>query len=114
MADSTILQPVSLHELRLGNALALLKHGGTVGSLVSPQESSMEYLQGIIDSLCDLSVKDSLTGLVNRRLFHAVLKHRVDLPYCQMSFGAAAVADRIRHAIETLPISTYNAAPRER
>ena len=49
VADSTIPSPVSLHDLRLGDALALLKHGGTVDSLVSPQESSIEYLQGVID-----------------------------------------------------------------
>lgn len=167
VADSTIPSPVSLHDLRLGDALALLKHGGTVDSLVSPQESSIEYLQGVIDGLCELSLKDPLTGLANRRQFHTVLERGIEvvarsgesalllmldidhfkkvndthghqagdqvlqaiakclegcvrpmdtvaryggeefavvLPNCQVSFGAA-VAERIRRAVEALPIS---------
>ncbi|HNW00712.1 MAG TPA: GGDEF domain-containing protein [Burkholderiaceae bacterium] len=167
MADSTIPSPVSLHDLRLGDALALLKHGGTVDSLVPPQESSIEYLQGVIDGLCELSLKDPLTGLANRRQFHTVLERGIEvvarsgesalllmldidhfkkvndthghqagdqvlqaiakclegcvrpmdtvaryggeefavvLPNCQVSFGAA-VAERIRRAVEALSIS---------
>jgi len=166
VVDSTAPSSITLHELRLGDALALLKHSGAVDSLVPPQESSLAYLQGVIDGLCELSLKDPLTGLANRRQFQSVLERGIEvvarsgesalllmldidhfkkvndthghqagdqvlqaiakcltgcvrpmdtvaryggeefavvLPNCQVSFGAA-VAERIRHAVEALPI----------
>ncbi|OWQ49143.1 GGDEF domain-containing protein [Roseateles noduli] len=36
------------------------------------------WLQGILDALCDLSSKDALTGLVNRRSFEMALAREVD------------------------------------
>lgn len=36
------------------------------------------YLQGLIDGLCELSLKDPLTGLANRRHFRAVLEREID------------------------------------
>ncbi len=40
--------------------------------------SSAEVLQAVIDSLCDLSVHDGLTGLMNATFFHAALMREVD------------------------------------
>ncbi|MBO9687239.1 MAG: GGDEF domain-containing protein [Mitsuaria chitosanitabida] len=39
---------------------------------------SEAWLQGILDALCDLSSKDALTGLVNRRSFEMALGREVD------------------------------------
>lgn len=38
----------------------------------------LAYLQYLIDGLCDLSLKDPLTGLANRRHFRAVLEREID------------------------------------
>lgn len=67
---------IDLGELRLGNACALLSHGG-VSSALLPSESDAEYLQRVIDSLCDLSLRDPLTGLANRRHFLSVLAREI-------------------------------------
>jgi diguanylate cyclase (GGDEF)-like protein len=40
-------------------------------------ESSMDYMQRVIDSLCELSLKDPLTGLANRRSFMAALEREI-------------------------------------
>jgi PleD family two-component response regulator len=40
--------------------------------LPAPEDSATGYLQGIIDNLCELSLKDPLTGLANRRHFRNV------------------------------------------
>jgi diguanylate cyclase (GGDEF)-like protein len=42
-------------------------------------ESGTEYLQTIIDGLCELSLKDPLTGLANRRHFRTVLDRTIDM-----------------------------------
>ncbi len=42
------------------------------------REAPSQYLQGLIDSLCELSLKDPLTGLANRRHFRAVLEREID------------------------------------
>ena len=68
---------VDIAELRLGDAHALLEHGGTT-SLPSPDESPAAYVQGVIDGLCELSLKDPLTGLANRRHFRSVLEREID------------------------------------
>ena len=62
--------------LRLGKALALLRQAaqdepaGPVGSVA--------YLQALIDQLVDLSSRDALTGLANRRTFELALSREVD------------------------------------
>ncbi len=62
--------------LRLDQALALLRQAaqdepaGPVGS--------MAYLQALIDQLVDLSSRDALTGLANRRTFELALSREVD------------------------------------
>ncbi|GDY34625.1 hypothetical protein ACINB_05170 [Acidovorax sp. NB1] len=42
------------------------------------REAPSRYLQGLIDGLCELSLKDPLTGLANRRHFRAVLEREID------------------------------------
>jgi two-component system cell cycle response regulator len=79
---STVASPTSpslvpLHQLQLDDARALLDHG-MLGALPSSEESPLDYLQGVINGLCELSLKDPLTGLGNRRHFRAVQERTID------------------------------------
>ena len=68
---------VDLRDLRLDTAHALLAQAsGSEAALRRDQPS--RYLQGLIDGLCELSLKDHLTGLANRRHFRAVLEREID------------------------------------
>ncbi len=67
---------VELHKLRLDDARALLEHGNH--TLPKIQDGELNYLQAIIDKLGELSLKDPLTGLSNRRFFQTVLGREVD------------------------------------
>lgn len=49
-----------------------------VMALPSPEHSPTQYLQSVIDGLCELSLKDPLTGLGNRRHFRAVQERTID------------------------------------
>jgi len=69
--------PVELHQLQLDDARALLDHSMLL-ALPSPEESPSDYLQAVIDGLCELSLKDPLTGLGNRRHFRAVQERTID------------------------------------
>ena len=69
---------IELQKLQLGDARALLDHAMTV-ALAPVEESATEYLQGIINGLCELSLKDPLTGLANRRHFRTVLERAIDV-----------------------------------
>jgi len=62
--------------LQLDLALQLLQQAGAL--LPESQPHSAEWLQSVIDALCDLSSKDALTGLVNRRSFEMALSREVD------------------------------------
>lgn len=68
---------MAIDKLRLGDAHALLEHGGA-SALPNLQTSPTAYVQGVIDGLCELSLKDPLTGLPNRRHFRAVLEREID------------------------------------
>lgn len=71
------LPTLDLRELRLDQALSLLQQAG----YPLPQRShgpAAVHLQSIIDGLCDLSLRDALTGLANRRHFRAVLEREID------------------------------------
>ncbi|MCA1926081.1 MAG: GGDEF domain-containing protein [Thiobacillus sp.] len=68
---------VDLHALQLDDARALLEHDAQ-NSDRDPGESAVHYLQRVIDGLCDLSLKDPLTGLGNRRHFHGVLARAIE------------------------------------
>lgn len=47
-------------------------------ALPSPEDSPLDFLQGVINGLCELSLKDPLTGLGNRRHFRAVQERTID------------------------------------
>lgn len=68
---------IDLLQLQLDDARALLDRAMQTG-LPDPKQSPGAYLQGIIDGLCELSLKDPLTGLGNRRHFIAVLDRTID------------------------------------
>lgn len=69
---------INLHDLCLDDARALLEHDPAC-SLPEPQASPTAYLQSVIDNLCELSLKDPLTGLANRRHFRNVLSREIDV-----------------------------------
>lgn len=48
-------------------------------SLPSAEDSPEAYLQAVIDGLCELSLRDPLTGLANRRHFSGVLERSIDV-----------------------------------
>jgi two-component system cell cycle response regulator len=68
---------IDLRDLRLDDARALLEHDPSC-RLPEPEASSTLYLQNVIDNLCELSLKDPLTGLANRRHFRNVLSREID------------------------------------
>ncbi|MBW8371560.1 MAG: GGDEF domain-containing protein [Thiobacillus sp.] len=70
--------PIDLHDLRLDDARALLEHAGQ-DSHPEPGEPPLRYLQRVIDGLSELSLKDPLTGLGNRRHFRAVLERSIEI-----------------------------------
>ena len=69
---------IDLNALRLDDARALMEHAGQ-DSRRAPDESSLCYLQRVIDGLGELSLKDPLTGLGNRRHFRSVLERLIDV-----------------------------------
>ncbi len=69
---------VALDQLRLDDARALLERDTSL-ELPTRSESALEYLQKVIDGLCELSLKDPLTGLSNRRHFRSVLDRTIDM-----------------------------------
>jgi diguanylate cyclase (GGDEF)-like protein len=77
VASTTSSSTINLHDLRLDAARALLKHDPT-SKLTDPEASPTDFVQSIIDNLCELSLKDPLTGLANRRHFRNVLSREID------------------------------------
>lgn len=69
--------PATAAALQLGNALLLLQQSGHVWPAGSPPGSTA-WLQSTIDGLCDLSSRDALTGLANRRHFELALASEID------------------------------------
>ena len=67
---------VDARALHLEPALQLLQQAGAL--LPEAEPYSTVWLQGVLDALCDLSSKDALTGLVNRRSFEMALAREVD------------------------------------
>ncbi|KQP13320.1 diguanylate cyclase [Pseudorhodoferax sp. Leaf267] len=68
---------VDLHGLRLDAAHALLGPDSD-GLRSTVQDDPVAYLQALIDGLSELSLKDPLTGLSNRRLLTAELEGEID------------------------------------
>lgn len=64
-------------ELQLQTALMLLKQAGRELSLDAPPGST-PWLQAVVDALCDLSSRDALTGLANRRQFELTITGEID------------------------------------
>ncbi|MCD0417604.1 GGDEF domain-containing protein [Rubrivivax sp. JA1024] len=62
--------------LRLNEALQLLAHSGLPEPTGEP--GSVQWMQRLIDALVDLSSRDALTGLANRRAFQLVLEREID------------------------------------
>jgi diguanylate cyclase (GGDEF)-like protein len=68
---------INLLDLQLEGALALLGHDPS-SRLPEASTSPSAFLQSVIDQLCELSLKDPLTGLANRRHFRHVLGLEID------------------------------------
>ena len=68
---------MDLGDLRLTTAHTLVAEA--LGErLPSSDGPPAQYLQALIDGLCELSLKDPLTGLHNRRYFNAVIESEID------------------------------------
>lgn len=76
MDKSPITAQIDASRLRLDLAMQLLQQAGAL--LPESEPYGEEWLQAVIDALCDLSSKDALTGLVNRRSFEMALSREVD------------------------------------
>lgn len=63
--------------LRLDQARMLLEQSSP-DAAIAPGPVTVESLQSLIDGLCDLSQRDALTGLANRRYFASVLDREID------------------------------------
>ena len=62
--------------LQLERALQLLGHSGQ--ALPEGDPGSPAWLQALVDALVDLSSRDALTGLANRRAFELALAREID------------------------------------
>lgn len=58
--------------LDLSKALRILQNAGLSDPQILSKDKGVQ-IQSIIDALCDLSIQDGLTGLMNATFFHAVL-----------------------------------------
>ena len=77
MTDLASSASVRLRDLSLATAHALVAQ--SLGSEAALYEQSPAlYLQNLINGLCELSLKDPLTGLPNRRHVHGVLERELD------------------------------------
>jgi diguanylate cyclase (GGDEF)-like protein len=70
-------KPENGQRLDLTVALRILKNAGLPDPLLSSEDPDIQ-VQTIIDTLCELSIHDGLTGLVNVTFFHAVLAREID------------------------------------
>lgn len=66
-----------LRDLRLATAHNLVTRTGG-GDIRLPTDTPTHYLQALIDGLCELSLRDPLTGLANRRHFRTVIEREID------------------------------------
>jgi diguanylate cyclase len=72
-------QPLADHDappLKLDEALQLLRHAGQ--PLPAGEPGSAAWMQGLVDALVQLSSRDGLTGLANRRQFDIALAREMD------------------------------------
>jgi len=66
--------PLPAQALKLDAALHLLEQSGRE----LPARSDPAWLQAVLDALCELSSRDALTGLANRRQFEIALAREID------------------------------------
>lgn len=66
-----------LGDLQLQTALQLLKQAGREVPL-DPEAGPVPWLQAVVDALCELSSRDALTGLANRRQFELTIAREID------------------------------------
>ena len=66
-----------LRDLRLATAHNLVTRTGG-DEIRLPTDTPTHYLQALIDGLCELSLRDPLTGLANRRHFRTVIEREMD------------------------------------
>lgn len=78
MSTETLNTHIDLQSLRLDDARSLLEREKAL-VLPAMEDSPALYLQSVIDGLCELSLKDPLTGLSNRRHFRNVLDRSIDV-----------------------------------
>ena len=76
MARTTPASEPAAHGLQLDRALQLLRQAGHEAPAGAP--GSPAWLQSLIDALVDLSSRDALTGLANRRSFELALAREID------------------------------------
>ena len=69
--------PVDKNQLDLTAALRIIQNAGLADPLQSSDNPNAQ-IQSVINSLCELSTHDGLTGLVNAIFFHAVLGREID------------------------------------
>ena len=64
-------------KLDLTTALRILKNAGRSDPRLLSDDPDVQ-IQNVIDALCDLSIHDGLTGLVNATFFHAALTREIE------------------------------------
>lgn len=77
MSESATAHFVDLRDLRLETAHALVSQTSQ-GCALLQRDGPVRYLQSLLDGLCEISLKDPLTGLANRRHFRSVLEREID------------------------------------
>ena len=83
-------------------------------------QGSTSWLQAVVDGLCELSSRDALTGLNNRRQFESAIAREVDrvaryggeefcvlLPHTEHE-GALQAAERLRAAVHAREITWHD------
>lgn len=68
---------IRLGDLHLDDARALLEHEPS-SKLPDPANSPVAFVQGIVDGLCVISMRDPLTGLANRRNFMKLIEQEIE------------------------------------
>lgn len=78
MENATQASVIHLHALQLDDARALLSRPPSK-ALPSADASATAYIQAVIDGLCELSLRDPLTGLANRRHFLTIQERTIEM-----------------------------------
>ena len=76
MPEPLASQPIRLPPLQLESALRLLSASGRLPPQTHADDPA--WLQAVIDALVELSSRDPLTGLANRRAFDMALAREID------------------------------------